>query len=86
MTNLELFAALSGISMENLSRAEELQNRPSVRRSRKMNIKRAVLIAALIALMLLLVGCTVAYVLHLQDLKIGDYAHTQPRYIPPPLM
>lgn len=61
MTNLELFTALSGISSENLSGAEDLQNKPCVRKSRKMNMKRAVLTAALIALMLLLVGCAMAY-------------------------
>ncbi len=81
MTNLELFTALGGISSENLSGAEELQNKPCVRTNHKMQMKRAVLIAAVIALILLLVGCTVAYVLHLQDLKMGNYAHTQPRYI-----
>lgn len=81
MTNVELFTALGGISVENLSGAEDLQHKPCVRKSQKMKMKRAVLIAALIALMLLLVGCTVAYVLHLQNLKMGDYAYTQPRYI-----
>lgn len=35
-------------------------------------IRRPLLLAALIALMLLLVGCSVAYVLHLQNLKIGE--------------
>ena len=72
MTNLELFTALGGISSENLSGAEELQNKPCVRTNHKMQMKRAVLIAAVIALMLLLVGCTVAYVLHLQDQKMGN--------------
>ena len=61
MTNLELFTALGGISAENLSGAEELQNKPCVRKKRKTQIKRAVLIAAVIALALLLVGCAVAY-------------------------
>ena len=61
MTSLELFTALGGISSENLSGAEELQNKPCVRKKRKTQIKRAVLIAAVIALALLLVGCAVAY-------------------------
>ncbi len=59
MTNLELFTALGGISSENLSGAEELQNKPCVRTNHKMQMKRAVLIAAAIALTLLLVGCAV---------------------------
>ena len=61
MTNLELFMALGNISSENLSGAEELQNKPCVRTNHKMQMKRAVLIAAVIALTLLLVGCAVAY-------------------------
>lgn len=39
---------------------------------KRLSIKRAVLIAAVIALALLLVGCTVAYVLSLQKLKIAE--------------
>lgn len=34
--------------------------------------RRPFLIAALIAIMLLLVGCAVVYVLHMQDLKVGE--------------
>lgn len=59
MTNLELFTALGGISAENLFGAEELQSRPGVRTNGKMKMKRAVLIAAVIALLLMLVGCAV---------------------------
>ena len=73
MTNLELFTALGGINTENLAGAEDLQNKPSVRRSRKMNMKRAVLIAAVIALMLLLVGCAVIYILSLEQLVVIDH-------------
>lgn len=61
MTNLELFAALGGISAENLSGAEKLQSRPNVRTNRKTHTKRAALAAAIIAMALLLVGCAVAY-------------------------
>lgn len=59
MTNLELFTALGGISVENLSGAEELQSKPCIRTNGKMKMKQAVLIAAAIALTLLLVGCAV---------------------------
>lgn len=61
MTSLELFTALGGISSENLSGAEELQNQPCIHKKRKTQMNRAVLIAAVIALTLLLVGCAVAY-------------------------
>lgn len=75
MTNLELFTALGGISPENLSGAEELQNKPCVRTNGKKGMKRAVLIAAVIALMLLLVGCAVIYVLRLERLIVVDHTN-----------
>lgn len=40
--------------------------------------RRLWLVAAVIGLMLLLVGCTVAYVLRLQDLKVAEYCPTTP--------
>ena len=80
MTNLELFMALGSISSENLSGAEELQNKPCVRTNRKVKMKRAVLIAAVITLTLLLAGCGIAYVLRLQNLKIGKQAIPQTQY------
>ena len=72
MTNLELFIILGGISMENLSGAEELQRKPPVHTGKKNPMRRAVLIAAAVALALLLVGCAVIYVLSLQEIKIGE--------------
>lgn len=80
MTNLELFMALGSISSENLSGAEELQNKPCVHTNRKVKMKRAVLIAAVITLTLLLAGCGIAYVLRLQNLKIGKQAIPQTQY------
>ena len=38
---------------------------------------RSLLIAALVALMLLLVGCAVMYVLRLQDMSVGKETYTQ---------
>ena len=40
--------------------------------------RRLWLVAAVIGLMLLLVGCTVAYMLRLQDLKVAEYRPTTP--------
>lgn len=73
MTSLELFRALGGVSTENLAGAEKLQRTEMVPRKRKPSVKRAMLIAAVIALLMLLVGCAAVYVLHLQDLKVGEY-------------
>lgn len=51
------------------------------RKSARHGIRRGLLIAAIIALLLLLVGCTVVYVLRLQDLKVGEYRYqTTPVY------
>ena len=45
----------------------------------KHSPKRIWLIAAVVALLLLLMGCTVAYVLSLQDMEVGEYSF----YVPP---
>ena len=47
-----------------------LAARESVKRRR--SVKRVWLIAAVIGVMLLLVGCAVVYVLSLQDMKMGE--------------
>ena len=72
MTNLELFMALGDISAENLSGAEELQSRPCARKTQKMKMKRAVLIAAVLVLALLLVGCSAIIAMRLQHLTIRE--------------
>lgn len=73
MTSMELFRALGGVSTENLAGAEKLQRAEVVPLKHKPSVKRAVLVAAVIALLMLLVGCAAVYVLHLQDLKVGEY-------------
>lgn len=45
---------------------------------KRLPAKRVWLIAAVIALMLLLVGCAVVYALRMQDMKVGEYSY----YIP----
>lgn len=46
------------------------------RKKKRTSLSRSLLIAAMIALMLLLVGCAVAYVLNLSAKKIGDSSAT----------
>ena len=46
-------------------------------KTKRLSLNRAFLIAAVIAMLLLLVGCTVAYVLSLQDLKIADKSYVK---------
>ena len=48
------------------------------RKPKRLPKKKLWLIAAMIVLTLLLVGCAVAYVLRLQDLKVGEYRYTAP--------
>lgn len=78
MTGKDLFIALGDISHKYYDEAE--YGTISVAHEHK-SLRRPLLIAAVIAMALLLVGCAAVYVLHLQDLKMGDYAYTQPRYI-----
>jgi len=48
-------------------------------RGRKtVSMKRILLIAAVIALSLLLVGCAVVYILRMQDMKVGEYSFYVP--------
>ncbi len=47
------------------------------RKSARHGVRRSLLIAAIIALLLLLVGCTVIYVLRLQDMKVREEVITQ---------
>lgn len=49
--------------------------------STRKRIRRPFLIAAILALTALLVGCAVAYALSVGDLKLGTYNHRMPRYI-----
>ena len=47
---------------------------------KRLTLRKTLLIAAVIALMMLLVGCAVVYVFHLQDLKIGEFSFTEPEH------
>lgn len=71
MNGKDLFMELGNISPKYFEEAEH-GTFPSARKGRPF------LIAAVIAMMLLLTGCAVAYVLHMQDLKVGDDQLTTP--------
>ncbi len=45
-------------------------------KAKNLSLKRTFLIAAIIALLLFLVGCTVVYVLHLEGLVVGEHTST----------
>lgn len=60
--------------------AQQLRSGQIINPKRKASTKRLWLIAAAIALMLLLVGCSVAFVLSLQNLKVGEYSRSWTHY------
>lgn len=45
-----------------------------------LSFRRVWLLAAVVALMLLLVGCTIVYVLRMQDMKVGEYSFYIPTF------
>lgn len=79
MTSFQLLKGLTGIDSEFLVRVEQRTDKQKEMKSH-MGIHRPFLLAALIALLLMLVGCGIVYVLHLQDLKIGEQTVPQTQY------
>lgn len=57
----------------------EIQMEPG--EAKRIPLRKIILIAAVIALALALVGCTVVYVLSLQEMKVGEHTFTEPSYI-----
>lgn len=74
MTGKELFIALGSISPKYYDEAE---NDTIASSQGHKSLRRPLLIAAVIALTLLLVGCAVVYALRLQDMSIGKETYTQ---------
>ena len=92
MNGKNILIGLSYIDRKYIEESEEdMRPEKVVRNSKRMPGRKIWLIAAVIAMLLMLVGCGVAYALHLQSLKIGEETYTQNmRYekdgstIPPP--
>lgn len=77
MTSLELFNALGSINAENLAGADALQWKTQPHISHRRALSRAALIAAIIAVTVLLVGCTAAILLHLDRLRFNEVTYTE---------
>ena len=81
MNGKDLFLGLKYVGEDLIDEAE---NQPFPSRvagaEAPRKTRRPLLIAALIALMLLLVGCGVVYVLKMQDLKLGEAQVTEDRW------
>lgn len=77
MNGKDLFLGLSYISRKYIEEAEEelLLEKKTSRKT--ISFRRPLLIAAVLALALLLVGCAVVYALRLQDMSIGKDTYVQ---------
>lgn len=74
MNGKDIFLGLKYVGPDLIEQAEFDSFSESTNRKRF----RPLLIAALIALLLMLVGCAVAYVLNMQNMKIGNMTESQP--------
>ena len=70
MNGKDLLLGLSYIDRKFIEESEK----DTIPKEKPKSIRRPLLIAAIIALMLLLVGCAVVYVLRMQNLHVGEYS------------
>ena len=73
MKPIELLKSLGNVKDTYVISAEEFRQGKQQAQVKHISPKRAFLIAAVIALMLLLVGCAIVYVLRMQNLQVGEY-------------
>ena len=80
MNGKDIFLGLKYVGDDLIEKAEYGQfptkAEHTATQKKRMSIRRPFLIAAIIAMMLLLVGCAVIYVLNLQEIKLGDQTVT----------
>ena len=74
MNAMDLLYGLNNVRDSYVAAAGEFRQR----KTKHLPKKRLLLIAAIVSLTLLLVGCAVVYALRLQDLKVGEYRYTAP--------
>lgn len=74
MNGEDLFRGLSYINPKYIEEAETVTQLQSGKKL--LSLRRSVLIAALIAMLLMLVGCTVVYVLNMRQIKLGEQTVT----------
>ena len=78
MKPIDLLKSLGSIKDSYVISAEEFRQGKQQVKVKRLSTKRALLIAAVIALTLLLVGCAVVYVLRMQNLHVGEYTTYMP--------
>ena len=83
MKTMDLLTGLNNVRDSYVIGAEEFRQKKHNTQIRRLSTRKVWLIAAVIALMLLLVGCSVVYMLRLQDMKIGEKIETQEEWTGP---
>ena len=83
MKAMDLLVGFGSVKDSYVISAEEFRQGKQKAQVKCLSTRKMWLIAAVIALMLLLVGCAVVYVLHLQDMKIGEEVITQEAWTGP---
>lgn len=78
MTSMELFEILGNARDTYVAEVQKIRTGETPVKISGIPKKRMLLIAAIVALTLLLVGCAVVYVLRMQDMKVGEYSHYVP--------
>ena len=78
MKAMDLLVGFGSVKDSYVISAEEFRQGKQKAKMKRLSTRKMWLIAAVIALMLLLVGCAVVYVLRMQNLKVGEYSF----YIP----
>ena len=75
MKPIDLLKSLGNVKDSYVISAEEFRQGKQDTQVKYISIKRVWMVAAIIALLLLLVGCTVVYLLRIQDMKVGELQH-----------
>ena len=78
MKAIDLLVGFGSVKDSYVISAEEFRQGKHKAQIKRLSTRKAWLIAAVIALMLLLVGCAVVYVLRMQDMKVGEYSFYVP--------
>ena len=78
MKAMDLLVGFGSVKDSYVISAEEFRQGKQKAKMKRLSTRKMWLIAAVIALMLLLVGCAVVYVLRMQNLKVGEYSFYVP--------
>ena len=78
MKAMDLLVGFGSVKDSYVISAEEFRQGKQKAQVKRLSTRKMWLIAAVIALMLLLVGCAVIYVLRMQDMKVGEYSFYVP--------